>query len=90
MGVVDASFGYPLELEEKATMPLAGGIMNYGYQCGMVWGAALAGGAQAYRLFGPEAPAEAAAIHAAQRIVATFRAHNDDEMNCFEIIAALS
>ena len=36
-------------------MPLMGGIMNYGYQCGMVWGAALAGGAQAYRL--AEAPA---------------------------------
>jgi hypothetical protein len=85
MGVVDASFGHPLKLEEDATMPLAGGIMSYGYQCGMLWGAALAGGAQAHRLFGPGAQAEAAAIHAAQRIVAAFRARNDDEMNCFEI-----
>ena len=31
-------------------MPLAGGFMGYGYQCGMLWGAALAAGAQAYRL----------------------------------------
>ena len=33
-------------------MPLAGGFMGYGYQCGMLWGAVLAAGAQAYRIFG--------------------------------------
>ncbi len=33
-------------------MPLAGGIVGNGYQCGMIWGAALAAGAQAYRLLG--------------------------------------
>jgi len=53
MIVVDASFGYLLPLEEKAAAPLAGGIANMGDQCGMLCGAALATGAQAYRLFGP-------------------------------------
>jgi hypothetical protein len=36
MSVVDASFKHPLKLEEQATMPLAGGILGYGYQCGML------------------------------------------------------
>jgi hypothetical protein len=49
MSVVDGSFDHPLKLEEKATIPLAGGIVNQGYQCGMIWGATLAAGAQAYR-----------------------------------------
>lgn len=33
-------------------MPLAGGLMGNGYQCGMLWGGALAAGAQAYRVLG--------------------------------------
>jgi hypothetical protein len=63
-----------LELEEHASGPLAGGIMQRGYQCGQVWGAALAAGAQAYRKLGPGPQAETAAIVAAQRIVESFRA----------------
>ena len=65
MSVVDRSFDHPLKLEERASMPLAGGIMLHGYQCGMIWGAALAAGAQAYRLYGPGPQAETAAIIAA-------------------------
>ncbi len=53
MSVVDCSFDHPLKLEEEASIPLAGGIVNYGYQCGMLWGVTLAAGAQAYRLLGP-------------------------------------
>jgi len=56
-------------------MPLAGGIVQHGYQCGQLWGAVLAAGAQAYRLFGPGPQAETAAIIAAQRLVNAFRAH---------------
>jgi hypothetical protein len=55
-----------------------------GYQCGMVWGAALAAGAQAYRIHGKSPQAEAGAIRAAQRIVASFRAQNK-AVNCREI-----
>jgi len=65
-------------------MPLAGGIMQYGYQCGMIWGAALAAGAQAHRLHGAGPQAETKAIVAAQRIVESFRAQNR-HTNCLEI-----
>ncbi len=55
-----------------------------GYQCGMLWGAALAAGAQAYRLLGAGPQAEAKAMIAAQRIVESFRAQNRN-INCREI-----
>jgi len=48
MSVVDGSFGNPMRLEEEASAPLAGGIMNHGFQCGMLWGASLAAGAEVY------------------------------------------
>jgi len=47
-----ASKGDERPAEERAAMPFAGGIMQHGYQCGMIWGATLAAGAQAYRLVG--------------------------------------
>jgi hypothetical protein len=84
MSVVDGSFDLRLKLEERSAMPLAGGIMQHGYQCGMIWGATLAAGAQMYRLHGPGPLAEAGAIIAAQRIVNSFRACTGN-INCFEI-----
>ena len=63
---------------------MAGGIMQHGYQCGMIWGATLAAGAQAYRLHGPGPQAETMAIIAAQRLVNSFRAQNS-HINCLEI-----
>jgi hypothetical protein len=72
-----------MELEERAADPLAGGLMQ-GYQCGQLWGAALAAGAQAYRLFGPGPQAEAAAVIASQRIVESFWNRNK-EINCLEL-----
>ena len=66
-------------------MPLAGG-MQQGYQCGMLWGAALAAGARAYRLWGPGPQAETGAVIAAQQAVEAFRARTG-EINCAEIVA---
>jgi hypothetical protein len=85
MSVVDRSFDQPFTNEEHATMPLAGGIMQQGYQCGQVWGAAFAAGAQAYRLFGPGPQAEAAAVIAAQRLVKSFQA-SYKSIDCFDVI----
>ncbi|MFC1586094.1 C-GCAxxG-C-C family (seleno)protein, partial [Fibrobacterota bacterium] len=82
--VLNRAFEHPLEKEEHATMPLAGGIMQYGYQCGMLWGATLAAGAQSYRIHGPGPKAEAMAIIASQKLVAAFHA-DTGEINCFEI-----
>lgn len=73
-----------MKSEEQAAMPLAGGIMQHGYQCGMIWGATLAAGAQAYRLLGPGPRAETGAIIAAQSLVESFRAQNNN-INCLEI-----
>ena len=85
MGVVDASFDHPLKVEEKASIPFAGGVANMGYQCGMLWGAALAAGAQSYRQNGPGPQAESEAIAATQKLVEAFRVHTRNEINCMEI-----
>lgn len=85
MSVLDHADGYPMRTEEHATVSLAGGIMNFGYQCGMLWGAALAAGAQAYRLYGPGPQAETEAIKATQRVVESFRGCTKNEINCLEI-----
>jgi len=82
--VLDRAFGHPLKIEEHASMPLAGGIMQHGYQCGLIWGATLAAGAQAYRLFGPGPQAETGAVIAAQRLVESFCARNSS-INCLEL-----
>ena len=82
--VLNRAFDHPLKNEERAALPLVGGIMQHGYQCGMLWGAALAAGAQAYRTCGPGPLAETKAIIAAQALVAAFRARTH-ETNCLEI-----
>jgi hypothetical protein len=82
--VLDRAFDHPLIAEENASMPFAGGIMQHGYQCGMIWGATLAAGAQAYRLLGPGPQAETKAIIAAKRLVESYR-NLKDNINCLEI-----
>lgn len=82
--VLDRAFDHPLLEEEKAAMPLAGGILQNGYQCGQIWGAALAAGARAHQLLGAGPQAEARAIASARRLVELFRAQNED-INCLEL-----
>ncbi|MHC5037587.1 MAG: C-GCAxxG-C-C family (seleno)protein [Planctomycetota bacterium] len=84
MRVVDNAYGHPLRTEENAVMPLAGGILQHGYQCGMIWGAALAAGAQAFERFGPGPKGETVAILAAQKAVESFHALYK-EINCLEL-----
>jgi hypothetical protein len=83
--VLDRAYDHPLPLEEHAALPLAGGILGQGYQCGQLWGAALAAGAQAYERFGPGPHAETAAVMAAQRLAAVFRKRYK-EINCLELV----
>lgn len=82
--VLNRAFDNPMKIEEKASMPFAGGIMQHGYQCGMIWGAALAAGVKALRLFGPGSQAETMAILASQKIVDSFRSRKNT-INCLEI-----
>jgi hypothetical protein len=87
MSVLDHAEGYPMDTEEHAAGILAGGIANSGYQCGMLWGMALAAGAQAYRSYGAGPKAEYGAVLTAQKMVASFRACNrPKEINCMEIL----
>lgn len=72
------------KLEERACSTLAGGIIGRGYQCGMLWGAALNAGAQVYRHRGNSAQAEAQSIIAAERLVKSFRERNAST-NCAEL-----
>lgn len=65
-------------------MPFAGGLIQHGYQCGMIWGAVLAAGAQAYRSLGSGSQAEVRAIAAARMLVRSFRNCNK-YINCLEI-----
>ncbi len=73
-----------MENEEHAVQPLAGGIVQHGYQCGMIWGSTLAAGAEAYRLFGAGPEAETRAIVAAGRLFDAFQALNR-HTDCFDI-----
>ena len=84
MGVVDSSFDHPLKLEEGAVGPLAGGLLQYGYQCGILWGAALAAGAQAYQLLGAGTQAETAAVQTTQKLIQAFQARNK-HIDCSEL-----
>lgn len=84
MSLLNSAYGHPMEPEEKAATPLAGGVVQHGYQCGMLWGASLAAGAQAYRLYGAGGRAEAAAIFASLQLVEAFRARNKN-IDCLEL-----
>lgn len=82
--VLNREFGHPMKTEEKAAMPFAGGIVQHGYQCGMIWGATLAAGAEAFRRFGPDPEAEVRATMAGKRILDSFQEQNK-EINCSDI-----
>jgi hypothetical protein len=82
--ILDREFGYPREDEEKAIDPLAGGILQQGYQCGMLWGACMAVGAEAYRRHTDSDRATALAIRATQRIMDSF-VHRTKSIECEEI-----
>lgn len=82
--MIDRVYEHPMEVEEHGAMPLAGGILQQGYQCGMLWGASLGAGAQAHRLFGGGPRAESAAILVAGRLLESFVERNESA-NCLEI-----
>ena len=73
--LLNRAFQHNDELAEKALDPLAGGIINQGHQCGMLWGAALAIGAEASRKYDNIDKAVAAAIIASQYIMHSFTQH---------------
>ncbi len=82
--VLNEAYDERKQLEEKSSALLAGGIMQHGYQCGMIWGSVLAAGAEAYGKFGAGPEAEVRAIMAAEKLVEEFQ-NCTGEVDCIEI-----
>lgn len=70
--IVNREFGRSLGIEGRAAFPLAGGILRKGYQCGALWGATLAAGAESFRRSSDMGRAVAMAVSAAQDLVDSF------------------
>jgi hypothetical protein len=70
--ILNRDFGYIKADEEVASDPLAGGIAQEGYQCGMLWGSSLAVGAESFRRYKDHGQAIAHAIRATQFILESF------------------
>ncbi len=70
--------------EEKASDMLAGGIAQKGHQCGMLWGAALATGTEAYRLYDDKNKAIAASVNASKLLADSFQ-QRTNTVNCRDI-----
>jgi len=82
--ILDREFGHPREEEEKAIDPLAGGILQQGYQCGMLWGASMAAGAEAFRRNEDPDRATGIAILATKHIMESF-VKRTSSIECEEI-----
>ena len=82
--MLDREFGASLDLHERALSQLAGGIANRGHQCGMLWGATMAVGAEASRRCDDPNEAIGLALAASRQVVQSFedRSHT---VNCREV-----
>lgn len=83
--ILNRAFGHQQAEAERAIELMAGGVMNQGHQCGMLWGAALAAGAEAYRRFDDPDEATAVAVTATQHLIESFEKRTNT-VNCREII----
>ncbi len=82
--LLDREFGYPMENEERASDPFAGGVLQRGHQCGMIWGASLAVGAESFRRFDDRDQAIGRTITATRHLVASF-SNTANNINCRDI-----
>lgn len=70
--IINRENNNPKPVAEKAIDTLAGGIVQNGYQCGMLWGAALGAGNEAYKRTENKEVATALAIETTRRLVNSF------------------
>ncbi|MCD4814633.1 C-GCAxxG-C-C family protein [bacterium] len=70
--ILNREFGYPMETEVRAAESLCGGIMQQGYQCGMLWGSALAVGAESFRRHDDRDQAIGIAVTATEHLLESF------------------
>jgi len=82
--LLDREFGQLKPNEERAADPLAGGLLQGGHQCGMLWGAALAVGAESFRRHTDRDQAIGAAMAATRHLVESFE-RRAKSVNCRDI-----
>ena len=82
--ILNREFGCPREPHERASDSLAGGILQEGHQCGMLWGATLAVGAEAYRRSENLNQATRIAVTSTQHLMKSF-SNRVKSINCREI-----
>ncbi len=82
--LLNREFGSSNEVGEKASNMLAGGLLNRGCQCGMLWGASLAAGSEASRRFETIELATAQAITATQQLLRSF-CDRTTSVNCKDV-----
>lgn len=82
--LLNREFGNRKPVEEKASDLLAGGMAMRGRQCGMIWGAALAVGTEAFRRYTDKNTATATAIRASGLMIDSF-ARRAGTVDCREI-----
>ena len=64
--ILNRDFGNSLKFEEAASATLAGGILQQGHQCGMLFGSTMAVGAESFRRCGDREQAISMAITSTQ------------------------
>jgi len=82
--ILNREFGHIKEQQERASDSLAGGIMQKGHQCGMLWGASLAVGAEAYRICDNLNQAIALTVNVTKELVESF-VKREKTTSCREI-----
>jgi len=82
--ILNREFGNNKDEQERATDPMAGGLMQKGHQCGMLWGASLGVGAEAYCKSKNKDNAIRLAITATQKLLLSF-SKLTNTINCRDI-----
>jgi len=82
--IINREFGHPKLAEETALEPMAGGILQNGYQCGMLWGASMGICTEIYRRHGYSDKSLSLAVKATQHIMTSFHKRTNS-IACSEI-----
>ncbi len=82
--ILNREFGNVNTNDEKAAAPLCGGVMQKGYQCGMLWGSSLAASKEIYKKYGNSSSSTQLAINATKELMKSFTQCNGS-VDCREV-----
>lgn len=82
--IICREYGIEYDAEEQAFDPLAGGILQSGYQCGMLWGVSGAVGAKCFRDYDSENETVEVTVATTRRVIDSFVSKNGSA-ECSEI-----